>query len=641
MDSQYFEFISKRYPWATEETLQALNSDLTSQNITMGQIAAILSGSSTSEVKTTARKAEETERKAEKLEKKIEKGAKKAKGAMSSVMSDMSPIQAVADLSHETAKLMYNAGAAAGDFLGGGRNAVGAAIGGATKAGLYGMVAATGVGTIFAKLLTEQDKYARQLIDFGSIVSDIDMYTTLRSSIRSLGMGFKQFADITAATQPFMIAAGGDVIKGQYQLSEMLSQIENDDKFSDFGMGVQDTARSLAQETETLYQLGQIQEMNAMTKRRVADSFESANALAMFTGNNLGMQRMEALNLRNEARTNEELQFNIIQNTKKIEELFGKAAIQNIEQAQGTAAILMTGTFGEDFAKTFEQDVISTVGDFEFDTTAANNVNRELIEKLRRVGPGIAEEYIALVEDTAQGKLGDNKAMVDRQRRLVKMVQDAMPKPGVSSDLRESNELIARTKAIPDSYMSADTDELLTTSYYKGVIDNADGSIDTIDKFSVTFQNLQEILTPGFGTMDTGINLVTDNLMKFGRAVSGFFGKESDFDAFYDEQMTVNREAALAQVTDKNIDISIEVAKQKIDAAQSRMDHIESFIETPEYTNEAGETIDATDEQIEAAEAQQMMLENQLLEQKTFYTMLLEKKAEMDAKKVTTNGGPQ
>jgi hypothetical protein len=188
--------------------------------------------------------------------------------------------------------------------------------------------------------------------------------------------------------------------------------------------------------------------------------------------------------------------------------------------------------------------------------------------------------------------------------------------------------------------MSADTDELLTTSYYKGVIDNADGSIDTIDKFAVTFQNLQEILTPGFGTMDTGINLVTDNLMKFGRAVSGFFGKESDFDDFYDEQMTVNREAALAQVTDKNIDISIEVAKQKIDAAQSRMDHIESFIETPEYTNEAGETIDATDEQIEAAEAQQLMLESQLLEQKTFYTMLLEKKAEMDAKKITT-GGPQ
>jgi hypothetical protein len=640
MDNQYFEFISKRYPWATEETLQALNSDLTSQNITMGQIAAILSESNASVVKTTARKADEAQAKAEKIEKRIEKGAKKAKGAMGSVMSDMSPIQAVADLSHETAKLMYNAGAAAGDFLGGGKNKVGAVIGGVTKAGLYGAVAATGVGTVFAKLLTEQDKYARQLIDFGSIVGDIDMYTTLRSSIRSLGMGFKEFADITAATQPFMISAGGDVIKGQYKLSEMLSQLEKDDKFSDFGMGIQDTARSLAQETETLYQLGQITEINAMTKKRVADSFESANALAMFTGNNLGMQRMEALNIRNEARTNEELQFNIIQNTKKIEELFGKAAVQNIEQAQGTAAILMTGTFGEDFAKTFEQDVISTVGDFEFDTTAANNVNREMIEKLRRVGPGVAEEYISLVEDTAQGKITSNKQMVDRQRKLVKMVQDAMPKPGVSSDLRDSNELIARTKALPDSYLSADTDELLTTSYYKGIIDNADSSIDTIDDFAVTFQNLQEILTPGFGTMDTGINLVTDNMLKFGRAVSGFFGKSSDFDEFYDKQMTINREAALAQVTEKNIDITIEVAKQKIDAAQGRMDYINSFIETPEYTNEAGETIEATDEQIEGAEAQQQMLETQLMEQKEFYTMLLTKKADMDSKKVT-NGGVQ
>ena len=188
--------------------------------------------------------------------------------------------------------------------------------------------------------------------------------------------------------------------------------------------------------------------------------------------------------------------------------------------------------------------------------------------------------------------------------------------------------------------MSADTDELLTTSYYKGIIDNADSSIDTLDDFAITFQNLQEILTPGFGTMDTGINLVTDNMMKFGRAVSGFFGKSSDFDEFYDKQMTINREAALAQVTEKNIDITIEVAKQKIDAAQGRMDHINSFIETPEYTNEAGETIDATDEQIEGAEAQQQMLETQLMEQKEFYTMLLTKKADMDSKKVT-NGGVQ
>ena len=94
MDNQYFEFISKRYPWATEETLQALNSDLTSQNITMGQIAAILSESNASVVKTTARKADEAQAKAEKIEKRIEKGAKKAKGAIKDVIGRYTYVEA-------------------------------------------------------------------------------------------------------------------------------------------------------------------------------------------------------------------------------------------------------------------------------------------------------------------------------------------------------------------------------------------------------------------------------------------------------------------------------------------------------------------------------------------------------------------
>ena len=131
---------------------------------------------------------------------KVEAGLKESSGMMKKVMSQAEPANAIAELSHEVSKLLYNAGATVGNFLGPATSKISKGVQMATKAGGYAMVTATGRGVVYAKLLTEQDKYARQLINYGSVVSDVDMYTTLRSSIRGLGMGFKLYADVTELT---------------------------------------------------------------------------------------------------------------------------------------------------------------------------------------------------------------------------------------------------------------------------------------------------------------------------------------------------------------------------------------------------------------------------------------------------------
>ena len=45
------------------------------------------------------------------------------------------------------------------------------------------------------------------------------------------------------------------------------------DEFNDFGFSERDQARFITQETETLYQTGQVQEFNNYTKQRVLDGF--------------------------------------------------------------------------------------------------------------------------------------------------------------------------------------------------------------------------------------------------------------------------------------------------------------------------------------------------------------------------------
>ena len=60
---EYFDQIVQRYPWATEETLRALNEDLTTQNITMASIGAILGETPAPEVKKVARKQKKLKKK--------------------------------------------------------------------------------------------------------------------------------------------------------------------------------------------------------------------------------------------------------------------------------------------------------------------------------------------------------------------------------------------------------------------------------------------------------------------------------------------------------------------------------------------------------------------------------------------------
>ena len=159
-------------------------------------------------------------------------------------------------------------------------------------------------------------------------------------------------------------------------------------------MSVQDQARAITAETEALYQLGQITEINAMTQKRVSKSFESANMLAMFTGNALGTQRMDALKLREAARTNVDFTTAIIQNAEYIANNLGAEAAENIESAVGFMAILNQSSMGDEFNAQFQKDVNGTLADISFDKSAANNIDRDYYEKLMRVGPDVAARIL-------------------------------------------------------------------------------------------------------------------------------------------------------------------------------------------------------------------------------------------------------
>ena len=634
---QYFDNLVKNYPWATEEALEMLNSELTEGNMTIAKIAAIIGdGSKAIEVERIEDKSQTAEKKAKTVKQAVESNMKNTGNLMKKFTSNAEPANAIAELAHEASKLLYNAGATVGNFLGPATRKIGAGVQMATKAGGYALVTATGLGVVYAKLLTEQDKYARQLINYGSVVSDVDMYTTLRSSIRGLGMGFKMYADVTESATPFIIASEGDVFRGQVALSKFLQDVNDNENFSDFGMTIQQQSQFLAQEAETLYQLGELDKMDAKGQDILINSFEGANRLGLFMADSLGQSRMDTLKLREEARNSEKLVGALLRNAQAIVEILGDNAAFNIQQAVGFFAPLGQATFGDEFREAFQQSVTGTVGDIAFDQDAMNNIPREFAENLRAVGPGVLEMFEKMVEDTALGKIKTPAEAVLRQREFLNFVAKQKMRPAGRDPLFNfANSFIASAQVVPDSFKTADIDEILNSEYYKRITEGADSTVDAIDNFSVTFQNLQEILTPGFGTIGNSADFLTKNMLRFGKAVSGFFGGSAEFDRIYNDEVVKQIDEHLAVVNEKNIESTINVAVSKIDTFEKQKEELLEKVEAERNESENGEL---PEDQQKIVEQNLKVLDEQLEMYRNYHKKLLTKKEELARKEVEELG---
>ena len=80
---EYFNNLVKNYPWATEEALEMLNSELTEGNMTIAKVAAIIGdGSKATEVAQAKDKSQTAEKKAKTAKEAVETNLKNTSTAM-------------------------------------------------------------------------------------------------------------------------------------------------------------------------------------------------------------------------------------------------------------------------------------------------------------------------------------------------------------------------------------------------------------------------------------------------------------------------------------------------------------------------------------------------------------------------------
>jgi len=655
MNQDIINAIYQQYPWATEDTLQKVNSDMQEQNIHMGTVAAVLSKKDAASIREMARTTKQGKTKAKTAGRAALKTLVIGQGALTRIMAEANPANAVAEISHEAAKLLANAGIGISN-MGFGMGKFGAIVKGVARHAGTPLVVATGLGVVFAKLLTEQEKQARKLIEFGAVVADIDHWSNLRYATRDLGMGLKDFEDVMNETKSFITQAEGGAFAGSLRMAEFAKEIDQDKTFRDFGMGIQDQTRFIGQEIQTLYELGQITSMNDATKKRVIESYATANNVALFTANSFGMQREEALRLRDEARQNVDIRVALIQNEKFLRERYGDSASKNIEQSVGTVRVMNEALMGSDFAMFMENMIAGFTGDISLDQSAANNISAEWLKVLQSA-PGLSEEIISFVEELGTGQFNNEQETIAAYRKIYRIITNSnMVITGDDAELQKFNDLVSGAKiaAGGTEFLRADLDTL-GVDYFAKFADQSDSSIEVMNNMAIAFQNAQELLTPGFSAMGHGFSMLSDSVMTFGSAISRAFGQEERWAEGVAELKEEQMESRLEGINESNISAAITIANEQIDSIDAEMQGNRDFfyeldddgnrvqdsqgndilidrtkIENPNYYNDAGEVVAGqteflSEEQVNALETNYLILQESLRESREYLIALQQK----------------
>lgn len=512
--------VYRQFPWASEETVKRLAELSRSNNIKTVALAAGLQkalGNAGADklaeyIDDAVNIIEDNIRDGADVRKEIQNHGKDLTSAMT---SGNTGIEAMTELSYAGAQALDRAASAGAQFASGfGR------IGGLANivsGGTGAAVAATGVGVVFAKLISEQEKQLRAMIDYGLVLSDTAHYTNLRGQLANMAMTMDDLNSILGATSDAIVSLYSDVEIGTTQLLSFLESDTARREAANFGYTPKQTSMLLAEEAAQLTRLNAVNELNDFGQRKILNSFKTVNQVAGYMSETLGVQRDAMLEARRQQREDTTFVLAMAQNFDYIEETFGEGAAENIREAGDFMAMLTSATLGQETSGEIMNIFNSMLADIQIDQSAQNNMlNPEFVKKLQLLGPGVYETMVALIEDAATNKIQEPEEMITRQRELVQLIQESKPMQGVDPSIIAANEMIASANLLPQSFFDLTQEQIkLRLDTTQDIIDGADDSIEIVGGMSRAFLQVQHQLVPGFETMGDVMGLMEKTVGTF------------------------------------------------------------------------------------------------------------------------------
>jgi hypothetical protein len=485
-------------PWVSEDTLVKIASNTKDDNDKLKSVFESMTGDSFKydEIKEELEKSEKAFKKANNLLVKVENTTK---NLFSVVARDVDPLIA-------TAELMQM-----------GASAVQGVVGGITSFTQYlgpkgaiasffvdglvaGGVAAVGVTALYAKIMTEQEKTLRSVIDYGGVVGDLNQYTDMRGSLADVGMSMQEMSKIMIGNKSMLANMPDSLMDSTQKFINFAGMVESETSktMGDFGYNVEEQTARLLEEANLMFMTGKLEQFSQVTTDKIRKNFESSSSMTTFLAEKFGDQRSSLLALRSEALTNVDFMSAMQRNGEYLADKYGENAEENVKDFASTAKMMLGKILGPEFGVQAEQVLNNFIKDIQIDDSALNNMPKEMINMLSTLGPDVSKKFTDIIEKGGTGKLTKNETVMAIQS-LAKSISSASPRFGDDPMIQQSNALIANARNAPNAFMDM-TEETLEAGVdsVKAMAEQADSSIDAIDAARIGFRSVVHELTPGY-----------------------------------------------------------------------------------------------------------------------------------------------
>ena len=462
-------------------------------------------------------------------------------------------LESMTELAGAGAEAMHAATKGIGN-LGGKVGAVGNVASWATG----GTVAITAIGAMFSKLITTQEKELRAMIDTGLLLGNMEDYTELRGQAAQTGMSLSDYTVVMQNASGAITGLTGNMSAGHGVFYDFLTDKDRIKHVQHFGYTPKELAGLLVEETEQLYMLNQVNELNGPGQSKVIDSFKTSQKMSMYLADTLGVQRSSMMEARNQARENIEFQFAMNKNSDYLNETFGEGTAKRVTEANDFIAMFGSAIFGEDISNSILDIFVGTSADIQLDTSAVNNIQNEAFKEQIMMIPGLFPVLMEYLEDSATGQVMEESDHIQRMQELVRIIKSAGMINSYQDNALAVNKLVSQMITLPEVFLEGTEQEIKNKlDSIQRDIDGADDPIEMVGGMAQTFLKVQHQITPGFETMGVVMGTLEQSVGRFADFWRDLFGLDHASNSAMEVELNAYQQSAIEELTPRNRGFSV------------------------------------------------------------------------------------
>ena len=424
-----------------------------------------------------------------------------------------------------TATLVQSAGLAA--------NRLGNGVANSSRTGLLGNVgggsiAAFGIGAaaysgamiMYGKLMEEQEKASRAMINQGLLVTDVDLFTRMKNTFAEAGMSLNEGMESLGDLIPTFANLGDSSAKVITDFIQGLDTALDSDVIHKFGQRRNVVVRQVSETLTSLRNINSIDDLNQMSMNKVLDRYES-NARIIFSVSQLmGVTADSERSSRMEASNNINFIVAMRNSQAAIIDRLGEIGYDNLQQAQ-SSFVSGLNYLGNEFSTLASNALNRAVYDYDTDTNFRNNIDTELNEVLNLLGPSARQSFIDLGQQLLDGDLFGIELEIAK-RDFFNTVRNSSDSPIANAqfqipdgEIDIAREVYNRSFLIGDEFMNATDLELVELAAAGAALtDNADDALVVVDTLAIALRKVYNLMTPGFATTGQAMSYFNDNLQR-------------------------------------------------------------------------------------------------------------------------------